>query len=133
MTKKLKTKHEHLGYELDWIAVDHMGHVAVFQSAGFGPIPERYEKNPDFDLLEKLGRLPELGEARFPRVVDFNTYEDERLAKRGFYSYDWNHKELCYELIAEPTVPLHVDILVASNVVKREMVVELGEGFSGYE
>ncbi len=112
-------KQELNGIDATWLAIDLAGNVAVFTTAGAGPVPasaivnvadsdsaiELLEEASDFTLLEK-----------YARPDDFINY-----AKRGLFAYDWSdvHKPLaqstgCYRLVAKPTRPVSLTRLPLS-------------------
>jgi hypothetical protein len=57
--------HPRWGIEFDWLGVDQRGHVALFTTAGHGPVPENVNLHlNDVDhAIERLRRLPVIGEA----------------------------------------------------------------------
>ena len=99
------------GGEFDWFAVDADGHVGHFSTAGFGPIPKAVLN--EFDrvkgLDERLMALPVNGEAKghLPGTID----DWLEMARRGLYSYDWQHWKGPYRRAATPSLPLLVDHL----------------------
>jgi hypothetical protein len=97
----------------DWFAVDGIGQLAAFVTAGQGDVPTH--------LLSRYGELQQLSDNieslplragyellhNYPRPDDFIDY-----ARRGIYAYDWmevhmtaNRKQHYY-LIARPESPL---------------------------
>ena len=99
------------GREFDWFAVDSMGHVAHFSSAGFGPIPRqvlaRLEEADDLPL--RLLALPIIGSAKGHMAGRIDDWLE--MAKRGLYSFDWSSNR--YQLAATPSVALHTSALPA--------------------
>jgi hypothetical protein len=57
--------HPRWGIEFDWLGVDPGGHVAVFTTGGYGPVPENVNLQlDDVDrALEHVRGLPVIGEA----------------------------------------------------------------------
>lgn len=108
------------GVDCAWPAVDKFGNVAVFITAGEGPIPRDAIVGSALPLeaMERmLMELPVTSEWRLsisvPRPDDFIA-----LASRGLFVYDWQdlHRSLsdrtrAYDLIAEPTSPISVGLL----------------------
>lgn len=105
------------GFDLVWVGIDNSGYVGAFITAGIGAIPKFALQNNIF-LLENIEQLilelHENSEALLhvdlPRPDDYLA-----LAKRGLYVYDWSdihegfsNKRNAYELMATPSVPLHV-------------------------
>jgi hypothetical protein len=104
------------GWDYAWLAVDADGHVAVFTSAGQGPIPaavlaDRERADQAEDLVFDL---PERGDyellVSLPRPDDFIAF-----ARRGLFAYDWwdvhriKGHTFRYELLARPKVPVSVE------------------------
>jgi hypothetical protein len=99
------------GIDAAWIAVDTHGHVAVFITAGKGPLPDSALPSTQDAETEVLG-LPEISDfellAEVPRPNDFVA-----IAKRGIFAYDWvaahdRRKEVPahYALQAKPNRPV---------------------------
>ncbi len=102
------------GIEYDWLAVDEMGCVALFSTAGAGYAPGARLHDTDVHkrAVQAVLGLPASTVARFfpdlnPRCI--NTWR--LVAERGLYAYDCNPNGGPYRLIAAPTVPAHVDAL----------------------
>ncbi|HSD87871.1 MAG TPA: hypothetical protein VLB44_10170 [Kofleriaceae bacterium] len=91
--------------EFDWLAWDADGFVALFSSAGFGPVPEKLPAMVDAidAALERMKALPLTG--------DETAEPDEWLAaaQRGFFAFDWAHGHDRYELEALPKRTLRID------------------------
>ena len=75
------------GVDAAWIAVDAYGHVAVFITAGEGPVPESARPSTEDAETEALA-LPEISDCELlvdvPRPDVFVA-----IAKRGLFAYDW--------------------------------------------
>jgi hypothetical protein len=103
------------GYDCVWVASDHNGHVAVFITGGFGPMPsEVLMENyiPIHCIEDDILEMPVIGQARLfvdvPRPDSF-----VGLAKRGFFVYDWadcsrisSKRTRVYEIVATPSFPI---------------------------
>ncbi len=96
------------GGEFDWFAVDGVGHVGHFATAGFGPVPTA--------ILARLGELRELNE-RFialPAIGDATGHLPGQIddwlemARRGLFAYDWQHWSGPYRRAATPSLPVQV-------------------------
>lgn len=103
------------GTDYEWYASDAVGHVAVFTTAGIGPMPVTVLGDlPLTDsLILAVQRLPVRGHAimlvSLPRPDDFI-----RFTSRGLFAYDWqdvhrtrgfsNH----YEMLSRPDAPIHL-------------------------
>lgn len=95
-----------------WLAVDAAGHLALFTTAGSGPVPSVVLDQSDLVLTAEtlIAKLPILGKSelhvQLPRPDDFVAF-----ARRGFFAYDWSdvHRTIGkignYELMATPTTP----------------------------
>lgn len=104
------------GGEFDWFAVDSVGHVGHFSTAGFGPVPLPVLDRLDpvgadelWSLGERLLELPEVGEAtgHLPGRID----DWLELARRGLFGFDWQHWSGPYRRAATPSIPLVVAAL----------------------
>ena len=98
------------GSDVAWLAVDASEHVAVFTTAGLGPIPESALES--VEQAEALIRaLPVQCDhtllVSVPRPDDFVDF-----AARGLFSYDWQdlHRSItqergAYHLMSRPVSP----------------------------
>ena len=81
------------GREFDWYAVDNAGRIAVFATAGSGPIPSPVRvsiqaHNDVSDTFEVSGwGTPQVWES-YSRV--------------GLFAYDWRASDSCYVRVAVP-------------------------------
>jgi hypothetical protein len=116
------------GWDYGWLACDAADHVAVFTSAGLGPIPlSTIALRPDSDKAERLAeRLPVRGECE-PNT-DAWTECFKEFARRGLYSYDWQdvHRAIVaktqhYELMARPAMPALVSELPAEVALLAQL------------
>jgi hypothetical protein len=96
------------GGEFDWFAVDGAGHVGHVATAGFGPVPANVlaRLTEASELPERVLTLPAIGEAtgHLPGRID----DWLEMARRGLFSYDWQHWSGPYRRAATPSVPVHV-------------------------
>jgi hypothetical protein len=104
------------GSDVAWLAVDASEHVAVFTTAGLGPIPESALESVEH--AEALIRaLPVRGGhtliVSIPRPDDFVDF-----SARGFFSYDWQdlHRSIAqergaYDLMSVPISPISLSAL----------------------
>ena len=79
-------KQELNGIDATWLAIDLAGNVAVFTTAGAGPVPASAIANIDdsdsaIELLEEVSDFTLL--EKYARPDDFINY-----AKRGLFAYD---------------------------------------------
>jgi hypothetical protein len=104
--------------EFDWFAIDTAGHIGHFSTAGYGPVPvailDRLDA-PQTDELWSLGKrlleLPVIGQAsgNLPGRID----DWREMARRGLFSFDWQHWSGPYVRAATPDVPVTVEALSA--------------------
>jgi hypothetical protein len=104
------------GWDLEWLSVDAAWQVAVFTSAGVGPIPTSVLRYPEtLDAIPELVRaLPIRSESKL--LADVNRPDDYiEFARRGLYAYDWSdvhrsrgEKTGLYQLQAYPETPITV-------------------------
>jgi hypothetical protein len=107
-------------FDCAWLASDSDNRLAVFTTAGCGPVPVsllHLLDCDDSDLEPLIYKLPVVSEARLletmPRPNSFVEF-----AQRGLYAYDWTdvHRPAvacrnAYELVAIPVNPIAVDRL----------------------
>jgi hypothetical protein len=113
------TKADLKGLDCAWLATDDFGHVAVFTTAGEGPIPNSALTSVDSveDLIAAISETTQYELlAELPRPDDFITF-----ASRGFFAYDWFdiHRTSikstnCYDLLAKPLHPITLSELPVS-------------------
>lgn len=99
-----------------WIASDRQGHVAVFITAGEGPIPPQALRGDFFPVNEVEPRVLGLGIRPDQAVTNLSDAPDPSsyiaLAQRGVFVYDWtDFTRSCeslnaYELLARPLLPI---------------------------
>ena len=106
------------GIDWSWLASDREGHLGVFVTGGYGPIPVQ-ALLPDYPLEEiegQLVKLPKVSDAHLP-VPMLEPGRFVALAERGLFVYDWSdvHRTEAYideyELMALPYRPLTLDLL----------------------
>jgi hypothetical protein len=107
--------HPRWGIEFDWLGVDRHGHVAVFTTAGYGPVPVRVSEHvADVDAaLDRIGELPVVGFASdIVRRSAGGDYSDwYAYSAKGFYAYDWQVWHGPYRRLSSPTLPIGVSQL----------------------
>jgi hypothetical protein len=120
--------------DLPWVAVDAAGRLAVFTSAGEGPVPAS-ALQASAAAETAVAELPIVGGNKllvdYPRPDDFVAF-----AERGLYAYDWcdAHRTAaaasgCYELVAVPLRPVLIAELPASLRAPFEATVLAGASF----
>jgi hypothetical protein len=104
--------------DYEWYAVDASGHVAVFTTAGIGPIPISVltARLLADSFAEAVWKMPAKGRATM--LVSLPTPDDYiHFASRGFFAYDWSDvhraawKTHRYEMQSRPDTPIHVSEL----------------------
>jgi hypothetical protein len=81
------------GVEFDWFAIDQDGHVALFATAGFGPVPA--------SVLAASGAHDAVGQSIAIRGFGSSTVW-ESYAQVGLYAFDWSDTKGSYVRVAEP-------------------------------
>jgi hypothetical protein len=99
------------GIEFDWWATDQDGHIAIFCSAGYGPIPLAALEDPrataDADVAALLiDGLPSRGRWRAEGRGPGECREWVQLAERGLYVFDWAPYHGPYDRVVVPEVAL---------------------------
>ena len=114
---QLPHAHPRWGIEFDWLGVDDQGHVAVFTTAGYGPVPEDVNQHlADVDAaLDRVRELPVTGSAgdivQRPAGGDYSDWH--AYSAKGFYAYDWQVWHGPYQRLSSPTVPVSISQLPA--------------------
>ena len=81
------------GVEFDWFAIDQDGHVALFATAGFGPVPA--------SVLAASSAHDAVGESI--AITGFGSFAVwQSYAQVGLYAFDWSDTEGSYVRVAEP-------------------------------
>jgi hypothetical protein len=122
--------HPRWGIEFDWLGVDQRGHVAVFTTAGYGPLPKdvNLHLNDVDDAIDQLDRLPVIGEAdQIVKPASDGNYSDwYTYSAQGFYAYDWDDSHGPYLRLSVPTVPIAIGSLPSTmQAVGRYATFEL--------
>ena len=92
------------GLDAEWIAIDSAGHVAVFFTAGEGPIPDRA-----FAAMPELGEAPNFNTHQLPKVTHadrFLTDTGRELAELGLFVFDFVNAAQAYTIDASPKHPI---------------------------
>jgi hypothetical protein len=103
MNEQLKT----LNSEFDWFALDREGYVGHFSSGGGHILPQIVRSYLSEQLtLDKY--FMELSLSKSAQLVrtDENREDWLKMAQRGLYSFDFNHWNGPYILIAKPDKPI---------------------------
>ncbi len=111
---------DYIGLEFDWYARDSDGFLAVFSSAGWGPIPDAvFEKFAEQNLLQK--RLYTLCGKASPQ----NLISDDlvTLTACGLFAFDWKDTYGPYERIAIPERPVSVHDLDLDAGAASELIL----------
>ena len=89
---------ERQGTEFDWFALDDAGEVAVFATAGSGPVPAQVRTaSGDHDAMGDRVAVTGWGT---PTVWD-------SYAKVGLFAYDWDDHRHCYSRVGQPSQPIN--------------------------
>ncbi|WP_233840393.1 hypothetical protein [Dyella sp. 2HG41-7] len=120
----MKNSAEYRGLDVVWLAVDRLGQVAAFTTAGEGDIPDsamiHIGKSEELILsLPEISRVEV--DAAYKRSDDFFSF-----AQRGFFAYDWSDAHRIasrrlggYELVTRPVSPI---LLMALPIEVAEAV-----------
>ena len=120
--------HPNPGFELDWLAVDDGGRVALFSTGGQGAVPRVVVENLLIvqAAIERLHVLPILGDcADQPgNGGDFTFWTEP--CRRGVYGFDWGPVSVGpYARITTPSRPVLLDQLQDSLVQQTANLVQL--------
>ncbi len=94
---------ERQGTEFDWFALDDAGEVAVFATAGFGPVPAQVRTASE--LHDAIGDRIAVAGWGTPTVWD-------SYASMGLFAYDWDDESRCYSRVGQPSRPINEDLSV---------------------
>ena len=92
------------GLEFDFLAVDDDDHVAVFSSAGYGPLPVAVLDEPEREqeAVEATELLPVVSRVS---AADIGSGFELPFAERGLFAYDWEDTYGPYRRVATPETP----------------------------
>ncbi len=113
MRVKFHTEHNFWGTEYDWMAVDEVGAVGYFSTAGIGPVPEiciRHETlfEDAFELIVREAKRCEYEQfSGFDASI--STWGD--VARRGVFGFDWETGTSRFALVTKPLSPIKLDSL----------------------
>jgi hypothetical protein len=122
------------GMECVWLASDQEGNLAVFITAGHGPIPKAALSEEHFDGVDDLLHALRPRTTAQVFLTDKNTADFEDLATLGLFVFDWKEAgpRDAYDLAAAPAEPLRVADLPA-NASGLAAMVRLPLSFRGAE
>lgn len=92
---------ERQGTEFDWFALDDAGEVAVFATAGFGPVPAQVRTASE--VHDAMGDRIAVTGWGTPTVWD-------SYASVGLFAYDWDDESRCYSRVGQPSRPINKDL-----------------------
>lgn len=107
---ELVSEHNFWGSEYSWMAVDNVGHIGFFCTAGFGPVPLICSKNEEMfdDAFELIEAQVKSSETIQVRGFDVSTRKPSTVAYRGIFSFDWDDETKRYALIYYPKTPKQI-------------------------
>ena len=123
------------GMECVWLASDQEGNLALFITAGHGPIPKAALSEEHFDGVDDLLHALRPRTTAQVFLTDKNTADFEDLATLGLFVFDWKDdtgRRDAYDLAAAPAEPMRVADLPANARALAEMV-RLPLSFRGTE
>ncbi|TQV75837.1 hypothetical protein [Denitrobaculum tricleocarpae] len=111
MQVKFHTKHVFLGWEYAWMAVDEVGAVGYFSTAGFGPIPETCTRNENMfdEAFEEIVREEKRCEYEQFSGFDASISTWGDVARRGIFSFDWESQTSRFMLVCKPLNPIRLE------------------------
>lgn len=96
------------GFEFDWFATDRDGCVALFATAGSGPIPKAV-----LDVAEAHSAVGDSLEVTgLGTTAVWHSY-----SRAGLYAYDWSDVQGCYVQVAEPSAPMLANLTSAISSI----------------
>jgi hypothetical protein len=121
------TRSDLIGSEFDWYAIDRDGFIAVFCSAGWGPVPEVV-----FDHLEgqkSIGSEIKISNVPVPDIEFKAT--SSLLSEKGIFGYNWLNTFGPYRSFSQPTQPKTFFELRLGKEAESALVKLPGVQFSG--
>jgi hypothetical protein len=120
--------HPRPGLELDWLGVDRRGHIGLFSSGGYGPIPKAVADHlTEVEAaLDRLNLLPVLGScAESPQGNwDYSSWIEP--ARRGIFGFDWGpSRNPPYARLTVPSAPVSVNDIADPAVKAAALLVRL--------
>ena len=92
---------ERQGTEFDWFALDDAGEVAVFATAGLGPVPAQVRTASE--AHDAMGdRIAVTGRG--------GTHRLGQLRQGGLFAYAWNDESRCYSRVGQPSRSINEDL-----------------------
>lgn len=88
------------GREFDWFAEDDAGRLAVFATAGSGPVPPQAKSS--IQVHNDISDSIEVSGWGTPQVW-------ESYSRFGLFAYDWHETNGCYVRVAIPDQPLSAE------------------------
>jgi hypothetical protein len=107
-----------VGLEFDWFAKDANGCLALFSSAGWGPVPDVVFNH--YDDQAQIGRC--LSAVCGIRESDDLNRSSQALLQRGIFAYDWHETFGPYVRFGAPTTPACVVDLALPPELQQALV-----------
>lgn len=109
--------------EFDFLLQDSDGHIALFSTAGYGPIPLQALPEHEDDAVDVEGvaitALPVIGTPLRQSQEAHGCAEWIALAERGIFVFDWRHRGGPYDRLLAPSHPVAIESLPLS--IKRHV------------
>jgi hypothetical protein len=127
---------EYTGVEFDWYALDREGHLAVFTTAGSGPVPAAiWDRREEFHALEAaVDALTAAADFEEVYAGYGNYLEWHDLARKGLFAFDYQDVHRTrqlhhYDLMARPVNPVSAAQLLPQIDVRwlPVLMVEFGD------
>jgi hypothetical protein len=99
---------ESAGVEFDWFAIDQDGFIALFATAGSGPVPASVLASTS--AYEAIGGS--ISVSGFGSSAVWQSY-----AQAGLYAYDWSGAQASYVRVAEPTAGSKFELAPAVTAI----------------
>jgi hypothetical protein len=124
--------HPRQGYELDWLGVDRRGHVGLFSSGGYGPIPKAVADNlTEVEAaLDRLNILPVLEPCAESPEGDGDYSSWIEPGRRGIFGFDWGPtRNPPYARLTVPSAPVSVNDIADPALKAAALLVRLPVDF----
>lgn len=112
------TKDSLNGVDAEWFAMDSMGNIGIFATAGLGFIPK--------NVFDYISYYQSISASLFtPHWGSENIWQD--YADMGFYVYDWIQKDRYYRKLYNPTAKM--DIILQNKIINIPNIVKFEINF----
>lgn len=113
MQTELVYENDLWGQDYDWMAVDEVGSVGFFVTAGVGPVPQICLDNEELfeGAFEIITQEKKKCDSEQLSGFDASVYTWGEVARRGIFAFDWDATVSKYVAVCVPLEPIAVGSL----------------------